>query len=176
MLLLFNHCHVHLFCDPMDCRLLCPWDSLGKNTGVGCSFLLQVILLTQVSILCLLHWHEHSLPLSHLGTSTIKDIRLLKYSCCPQRTYSILGKVLKTAAKMLKLHWVLVALRIKTKFLSNALYNLALAVFLMYFKDFFNYKFNVIPVKISKKNKCVTVSRKIPKRTVMSGGDSYQKL
>ena len=22
-------------------RLLCPWDSLGKNTGVGCHFLLQ---------------------------------------------------------------------------------------------------------------------------------------
>ena len=30
-------------CDPMDkqpTRLLCPWDSLGKNTGVGCHFLL----------------------------------------------------------------------------------------------------------------------------------------
>jgi len=23
-------------------RLLCPWDSSGKNTGVGCHFLLQV--------------------------------------------------------------------------------------------------------------------------------------
>ena len=22
-------------------RLLCPWDSLGKNTGVSCHFLLQ---------------------------------------------------------------------------------------------------------------------------------------
>ena len=22
-------------------RLLCPWNSLGKNTGVGCHFLLQ---------------------------------------------------------------------------------------------------------------------------------------
>ena len=28
-------------------RLLCPWDSPGKNTGVGCHFLLQGILLTQ---------------------------------------------------------------------------------------------------------------------------------
>ena len=27
-------------CDPMDCRLLRPWDSPGKNTGVGCQFLL----------------------------------------------------------------------------------------------------------------------------------------
>ena len=24
-------------------RLLCPWDFLGKNTGVGCHFLLQGI-------------------------------------------------------------------------------------------------------------------------------------
>ena len=27
-------------------RLLCPWDSPGKNTGVGCHFLLQEIFLT----------------------------------------------------------------------------------------------------------------------------------
>jgi len=27
--------------------LLCPWDSLGKNTGVGCHALLQGIFLTQ---------------------------------------------------------------------------------------------------------------------------------
>ena len=30
-------------CDPTDGpnRLLCPWDSSGKNTGVGCHFLLH---------------------------------------------------------------------------------------------------------------------------------------
>ena len=28
-------------------RLLCPWDFPGKNTGVGCHFLLQRIFLTQ---------------------------------------------------------------------------------------------------------------------------------
>ena len=31
-------------CDPIDgspTRLPCPWDSPGKNTGVGCYFLLQ---------------------------------------------------------------------------------------------------------------------------------------
>ena len=30
-------------CDPIDepTRLCCPWDSPGKNTGVGCHFLLQ---------------------------------------------------------------------------------------------------------------------------------------
>ena len=47
--------------------LLCPWDFPGKNTGVGCHFLLQRILLTQRSNLCLLHWQADSLPLSHLG-------------------------------------------------------------------------------------------------------------
>ena len=26
---------------PVTCRLLCPWDSPGKNTGVGCHSLLQ---------------------------------------------------------------------------------------------------------------------------------------
>ena len=32
-----------------------PWDSPGKNTGVGCRALLQEIFLTQGSNLCLLH-------------------------------------------------------------------------------------------------------------------------
>ena len=50
-------------------RLLCPWGSPGKNTGVGCHFLLQGIFLTQGSssrLLHLLHWKADSLPLSHL--------------------------------------------------------------------------------------------------------------
>ena len=47
-------------------RLLCPWDSPGKNTGVGCRFLLQWIFPTQGSnphLLCLLHWQTNFLPL-----------------------------------------------------------------------------------------------------------------
>ena len=36
-------------------RLLCPWDAPGKNTGVGCHFLLQGIFSTLGSNLCLLH-------------------------------------------------------------------------------------------------------------------------
>ena len=46
-------------------RLL-SWDSPGKNTGVGCRFLLQGIFLTKGSNLHLLHWQADSLPLSHL--------------------------------------------------------------------------------------------------------------
>ena len=47
-------------------RLLCPWDSPGKNTAVGCHALLQEIFPTQESnpsLLCLLHWQVCSLPL-----------------------------------------------------------------------------------------------------------------
>ena len=39
-------------CEPMDYSLLgssvlCPWNSPGKNTGVGCHFLFQGFFLTQ---------------------------------------------------------------------------------------------------------------------------------
>ena len=40
-------------------RLLCPWDSPGKKTGVGCHALLQGIFLTQASNPHLLHRQEH---------------------------------------------------------------------------------------------------------------------
>ena len=55
-------------CDPVDCsplRLLCPWDSTGKNTGVGCHFLLQGIFPTEGSNLGLLHCRQTLYPLSH---------------------------------------------------------------------------------------------------------------
>ena len=57
-------------------RLLCPWDSPGKNTGVGCHALLQGIFLTQGSnphLLCLLRWQEGSFPTS----ATCKDQHML---------------------------------------------------------------------------------------------------
>ena len=47
--------------------VLYPWDFPGKNTGVGCHFLLQGIFLTQESNPCLLHCQWLLLPLSHLG-------------------------------------------------------------------------------------------------------------
>ena len=64
--------HGWLFATPWT---VAPWAPLsmyfpGKNTGVGCHFLLQVIFLTQgsnVCLLCFLHWQANSLPLCHLG-------------------------------------------------------------------------------------------------------------
>ena len=46
-------------------RLLCPWDSLGENTGVGCHTLLQGIFLTQALNLRLLQFlHRWAVSLS----------------------------------------------------------------------------------------------------------------
>ena len=59
---------------PQPSRLLCPWDSPGKNTGVGCHVLLQSIFLTQGSnlhFLCLLHWQVGSYHQGHLTTGMV---------------------------------------------------------------------------------------------------------
>ena len=64
-------------------RLLCPWGFPGKNTGVGCHFLLQVIFPTQGSNPHLLHWQVNSLPLSHLGNPQ-SSVSPPKWAPCPQ--------------------------------------------------------------------------------------------
>ena len=51
-------------------RLLCPWNFSGKNTGMGCHFLLQRIFPSQKSnlqLLHLLHWQVGSLPAEPQG-------------------------------------------------------------------------------------------------------------
>ena len=65
--LVYIYTHMHAtslqscltLCDPMDYspRLLCPWDSSGENTGVGCHTLLQGSSWPRDWTLhCLLHW------------------------------------------------------------------------------------------------------------------------
>ena len=54
-------------------QALHPWDFSGKNTEVGCYFLLQGIFPTQKPHL--LHWQADSLPLSHQG-SPLNAIRI----------------------------------------------------------------------------------------------------
>ena len=59
--LLFSHQVVSDSLQPQElkhARLLCPWDSPGNNTGVGCHFFLQRIFLTQESNLGLLYWRQ----------------------------------------------------------------------------------------------------------------------
>ena len=53
-------------------QVICPWDFPGKNTGVGCHFLLQGIFLTQGSNLHLLHCLAGSISLSHQGSPRIE--------------------------------------------------------------------------------------------------------
>ena len=56
-------------------RLLCPWDSPGKNAGVYCHFLLHGIFLIQgsnSSLLCLLHWQVGALLLAPPGYYLLK--------------------------------------------------------------------------------------------------------
>ena len=53
-------------------KLLRPRDSPGKNTGVGCHFLLQGIFLTQGSNLGHPHCRRMLYTLSHQGSPTIK--------------------------------------------------------------------------------------------------------
>ena len=57
-------------CDPMTCptRLLCPWDSPGKNTGVGSHSLLQGIFPTQGLNPGLLPCRQILYHLSHQGS------------------------------------------------------------------------------------------------------------
>ena len=77
---------------PQPARLLCPWDSPGKDTGVGCHALLQGIISTQgieaTSTYSLLHWQAGFLPQHHLqiGSHLVCDILLWH----PQKTSTVL--------------------------------------------------------------------------------------
>ena len=96
-------------CDPMDCKLarfLCPWDSPGRNTGVGSPSLFQGIFPTQGSNLGLLHCKVDCLlseppgkPSSHWNSfpkSMVICIVTFLFSFCSgdtftQRVFVLLG-------------------------------------------------------------------------------------
>ena len=65
-------------CHPMDWllpdRLLCPWDFPGKNTGVGCHFLLQNKILIFISYLLFLKASLCTTNLGNLFTGGISSI------------------------------------------------------------------------------------------------------
>ena len=70
---------------PQPTRLLCPWDSPGKNTGVGCHFLLQGVFLTQGWNPCLLHCWQ---ILEHGSQGSAWWPVVCKWSQLPKRAYS----------------------------------------------------------------------------------------
>ena len=68
-------------------RLLCPWDFSGKNTGVGCHFLLQGIFPTQGSNLGFLHCRHILYHLSHQGSPFLIIFFYEQYNyCCQPQT------------------------------------------------------------------------------------------
>ena len=81
-------------CNSMDCmqpaRFLCPWNSPGKNTGVGCHSLLQGIFSTQGSNPDLTHCKQILYLLSHQGSSLnmVLVLKLLKRQLEMQRDYN----------------------------------------------------------------------------------------
>ena len=74
----------------------------GKDTGVGCHFLLQGIFLTQRSNPHLLHWQADSLPLSHqeaqnLYVYTYRYVYVIYiYICMCVHTYTIYNEDIQT--------------------------------------------------------------------------------
>ena len=72
-------------CDPIDhrpTRLLCPWNTPGKNAGVGCHALLQGIFPTNGSNPGLLHCWQILYHLSHLGIPVLKYLEVTKWYWC----------------------------------------------------------------------------------------------
>ena len=72
-------------CDPhrqQPARLHCPWDSPGKNTGVGCHFLLQG------SNLGLPHCGQIFYHLSHQGSHALHRDKTASFSFTVLTTYT----------------------------------------------------------------------------------------
>ena len=72
-------------------RLLCPWNSLGKNTGVGSHALLQGIFPTQALNLSLLHCRQILYHLSQQGSPRLsiksaKKVISVTMTWCPWHT------------------------------------------------------------------------------------------
>ena len=69
-------------------RLLCPWDSPGKNTGVCCRALLQGIFLTQGSNIGLPHCRQILYHLSHReAQARFKNFRFLFFRDNPYQHF-----------------------------------------------------------------------------------------
>ena len=86
-------------CVPMDCSTpgsYCLWKFSGRNTGVGCRFLLQGIFLTQGSNLSLLYCRQTLYRLCHKGSpnlSVVVDLQRCANLCCTAKwpSYTHIG-------------------------------------------------------------------------------------
>ena len=82
-------------CDPTDgqpTRLPCPWDSPGKNTGVGCHFLLQCMKVkseSEVAQLCPTPSDPMDCSLPGSSAHGIFQARVLEWGAIAQKGMSI---------------------------------------------------------------------------------------
>ena len=65
-------------CGLLPSRLLCPWDSPGRNAGVHCHSLLQGIFPTQGLNPGLLTFRRFLYPLKHQGSPNVGELKLKK--------------------------------------------------------------------------------------------------
>ena len=88
-------------CGLQPARLLCPWDSPGKKTGVDSHFLLQGNFPNQglnLRLLRFLHWQAGSLPLSHQWSPYICNIAvtfLRRFNVYPPQFSDVNGHLLE---------------------------------------------------------------------------------
>ena len=85
---------LQLFATPwglQPARLLCPWDSPGKNTGVGSQFFLQGIFLTQGSNPNLPHCRQILYQLRHQGSPKILEWGAHSFSSGSSRPRNRMG-------------------------------------------------------------------------------------
>ena len=76
-------------------RLIGPWDSPGKNTGMGCHFLLQRIFPTEGSNLGIPHCKQILYLLSHQGSPSIPQFTKVVCVCLSNFKIMSLEKRLK---------------------------------------------------------------------------------
>ena len=104
--------------------LLCPWNSLGKSTGMSSHSLLQRIFLSQGLNPGLLRCRQifgssHKPKLLHLINLNLLPILTALLGCkSPQSLYNSYIKLKKNADWTLE--WLSITLRIKTKILTMA--------------------------------------------------------
>ena len=75
---------------------LCPWNSPGKNTGVGSHTLLQGIFQTQGSNPGLLHCRWILYQLSHKGSPIILKLKIIFERKINKRNFSLTVKMFTT--------------------------------------------------------------------------------
>ena len=92
-------CHVQLFATPWTVACQAPpgWDFPGKNTGMGCHFLLQQIFPTQGSNPSLLHWTQTLYCLSH---QEIPKRLILYYPACSEKKIILPWKETMSSVKL----------------------------------------------------------------------------